>query len=46
MAVRRRRESLPESRSVDFLKRQGMTRLDAVNFIVHGLTKPLGGGQS
>ena len=37
--------SEPESRSVDFLKRQGMTRLDAVNFIVHGLAKPLGGGQ-
>jgi ATP-dependent Clp protease ATP-binding subunit ClpA len=38
--------SEPECPSVDFLKRRGMTRLDAVNFIVHGLGKPLGGGQS
>jgi len=35
-----------ESSAVDFLQRQGMTRLDAVNYIVHGLAKPLGGGQS
>jgi hypothetical protein len=38
--------SEPESPSVDFLKRQGMTRLDAVNYIVHGLAKPFGGGHS
>jgi hypothetical protein len=38
--------SEPESHAVNILRQQGMARLDAVNYIVHGLAKPLGGGQS
>ena len=38
--------SEPESHAVQFLQQQGMTRIDAVSYIVHGIAKPLGGGQS
>ena len=38
--------SEPESHAVNILQQQGMTRLDAVNYSVHGIAKPLGGGQS
>lgn len=37
--------SEPESFAVNFLQQQGMTRADAVNYVAHGLAKPLGGGQ-
>jgi hypothetical protein len=35
-----------ESHAVNILQQKGMTRLDAVNYIVHGLAKPRGGDQS
>jgi Clp amino terminal domain, pathogenicity island component/Glyoxalase superfamily protein len=38
--------SEPESFALNILQQQGMTRVDAEKYIVHGPAKPLGGGQS